>query len=98
MTSLTTDQVTHIAKLARLRLSEDEIRTMPAEMSSILKYIEILSELDTENVEPTAQVTGKTNAFREDDVRTSDTSSEDLLGCSPLSIVDNHIAAPNAHG
>lgn len=98
MTSLTTDQVQHIAKLARLRLSDDEIVRMSTELSSILGYIDILSELDTENVLPTTQAIGTVNVFRLDDVHHSDASREDLLGCSPLSIVDHQIAAPNAHG
>lgn len=98
MTSLTRDQVLHIAKLARLQLKEEEVDKMTTELSSILTYIDVLNELDTENVSPTAQVTGITNAFREDEVRPSEAKPDELLGCSPLPIVEHQIQAPHAHG
>ncbi len=98
MSALTRDQVLHIAKLARLTLKPEEIDKMTSELTSILTYIEVLNEVDTASVEPTAQVTGLTNALRDDVVVTSDAKPDDLLGTSPLPIIDHQIQAPHAHG
>ncbi len=98
MASLSDDEVRHIAKLARLELSDAEVKKFSKELTSILQYIEVLNELDTENVEPTAQVTGLTNVFREDQVEASEATKEELLGCSPLPIVNDQIETLSAHG
>ncbi len=98
MTALTKAQVLHIAKLARLSLTSKEIDKMTTELSAILAYVDMLNEVDTSNVEPTAQVTGLTNALRDDVVITSDASPDDLLSASPLPITDHQITAPSAHG
>lgn len=99
MTQLTKDQVRHIAKLARLRLSEDEVTKFTTELTSILKYIDTLQEVDTNGVEPTAQVTGQTNSLRPDVIRTEPLADPDgLLGTSSLPIVDHQIQTPSAHG
>jgi aspartyl-tRNA(Asn)/glutamyl-tRNA(Gln) amidotransferase subunit C len=60
------DQVLHVAKLARLRLSDDEVERMRGELSKILEYVETMNELDLEGVEPTSHVVDLTNVFRED--------------------------------
>ena len=98
MTSLTSAQVLHIAKLARLTLTSGEVDKMTKELSSILDYIAMLNEVETSNVEPTAQVTGLTNAWREDIVRPSEALRGNLLASSPLPIVEHQIQAPSAHG
>lgn len=98
MPNLTRDQVLHIAKLARLNLTEKEIDKMTSELSSILQYVDILNDVNTENIEPTAQVTGLENALREDEVKPSEAAPDALLACSPLPIVDHQIRAPHAHG
>jgi len=98
MANLSHDDVRHIAKLARLNLSDEEVKKYSKELSSILEYVDALQKVETKGVEPTAQVTGLTNAFREDVVRESDATAEDLLGCSPLSIVEKQIQTPSAHG
>ena len=98
MTKLTQDQVRHIAKLARLRLSDTEVEKFAGELTSILGFIEKLSEVDTEGVEPTAQVTGMENRFREDEIGGVGASPDALLQTSPLAIVDHQIVTPSAHG
>ena len=98
MPKLTPDQVRHIAKLARLRLTDDEVEKFTTELSSILGYIEQLSEVDTKGVEATENVTGQTNNFREDVIVTNLPSREELLSTSPLPIVDHQIQTPSAHG
>lgn len=64
---ITKKEVESIAGLARLGLSEKEKEKYSRELSGILDYFEKLNEVDTEKVEPTNQVTGMTNVFREDD-------------------------------
>lgn len=81
---LTRDEVKHIAELARLELTEDEITRYQKELGRILDYIGQLQEVDTVGVEPTAQVTGLVNRFREDVARASDAATHQrLLGAAP---------------
>lgn len=65
------EQVLHVARLARLRLSEDEVERMAPELSTILEHIERLNELDLEGVEPTAHVVALENVLRPDEPRES---------------------------
>ena len=58
--------IEHLAKLARLKLTNAEKEKFSNQMGTIIEYIEKLGELDTENVEPTANVLGLSNVFRED--------------------------------
>ena len=58
--------VEKIAELARLDLSPVEIDLYQKQLSSILDYVNMLQEVNTENVEPTSQVTGLQNVVRED--------------------------------
>ena len=58
--------IEHVAKLARLRLTDAEKEKFSKQMETIIEYIEKLNELDTQNVEPTAHVLGLSNVFRED--------------------------------
>ncbi len=60
--------IEHIAKLARLKLSDREIEKYRGELSDILKYINLLQEVDVKNIEPTAQVTGLEDVFRDDKI------------------------------
>ena len=65
------EQVLHVARLARLRLSDDEVERMSSELSTILDHIEKISELDLENVEPTSHVVEVENVLRDDEPRES---------------------------
>lgn len=69
--SLTREDVQHVASLARLGLSDDELNTLQEELSSILGHIEVLSNLDTESIPPTAQVGNLSNVLRADEVKES---------------------------
>lgn len=89
---LTKDQVRHVAKLARLGLTEKEVEKLQTQLSNILDYVGQLNEVDTEGVEPTAQVTGLTNVTRDDKVKTHALAKpEKLIECSPLPIERNQI-------
>jgi aspartyl-tRNA(Asn)/glutamyl-tRNA(Gln) amidotransferase subunit C len=60
------EQVLHVARLARLRLSEEEVERMAGEMSTILGHVETMNELDLDGVEPTSHVVELQNVLRED--------------------------------
>jgi aspartyl-tRNA(Asn)/glutamyl-tRNA(Gln) amidotransferase subunit C len=64
--SLSTDQVKHIAKLARLSLSDLEIEKYSKDLNQILAYVEQLQELDTQGVEPMLGAVQNQKALRED--------------------------------
>jgi len=66
---LTTDQIKHIANLARLEISPDEEKKYSAELSSILNYIDKLKEVNTEHVLIKASGTELINSWREDQVK-----------------------------
>jgi aspartyl-tRNA(Asn)/glutamyl-tRNA(Gln) amidotransferase subunit C len=65
------EQVLHVARLARLALTDDEVEGMIGELSGILEHIEKIGELDLEGVPPTAHVVEVTNALRPDVPRPS---------------------------
>jgi aspartyl-tRNA(Asn)/glutamyl-tRNA(Gln) amidotransferase subunit C len=65
------EQVLHVARLARLRLTEDEVERMSGELSTILDHIEKIGELDLEEVEPTSHVVQVENVLRRDEPRPS---------------------------
>lgn len=83
-----------MAKLARLGLSDKEVEKFQTQLSGILDYVEQLNEVETDDVEPTAQVTGLTNVKREDKVEILENTGA-LLECSPLPIEKNQIKVKN---
>ena len=60
-------QVLHVARLARLELSDDEVDRMAAELSNVLDHIEKIRELDLDGVPPTAHVIDVVNVLRADE-------------------------------
>lgn len=81
---LSSKQVKHIAQLAGLRLNPKEIKKFQRQLSEILKYVEILQKVDTRKVEPTSQVTGLENVFREDKKEES-LNQKEVLANAPAS-------------
>lgn len=69
--SITAKNVDHVAKLARLQLSEADTERFTDQLNAILKYAEKLNELDTDHVEPTSHPMPLVNVMREDNVRPS---------------------------
>jgi aspartyl-tRNA(Asn)/glutamyl-tRNA(Gln) amidotransferase subunit C len=65
------DQVLHVARLARLHLSDEEIEPMARELSAVLEHIARIGELDLEQVAPTSHVVELTGALRPDKPRPS---------------------------
>lgn len=68
---ITTDEVVHVAKLARLEIDPDRVGQMADQLATILSYVEKLGEVNTQDVPPTSHAIALTNAFREDEVRDS---------------------------
>jgi aspartyl-tRNA(Asn)/glutamyl-tRNA(Gln) amidotransferase subunit C len=83
MSKLSRDDVLKLARLSRLKLSDEEIERFRGELSSILEYVEKLDEVDTSGLEPTSQVTGLVNVMRKDEVRDYGYKTEDLLKNAP---------------
>lgn len=69
--SLSRAEVERVSLLARLQLSEAELTAMTEQLGQVLGYMELLSELDTEDVEPMAHAVELSNVFRPDEVRAS---------------------------
>lgn len=69
--SLSRDQVEKVALLGRLRLTPAELEKMTAQLAPIVSYVELLSELNTDEVEPMAHAVETFNVFRPDEVRPS---------------------------
>lgn len=69
--SIQVKDVEHVAKLARLNLTDEERGMFTDQLNAILQYAEKLNELDTDNVEPTTHVLKLSNVMREDEVKES---------------------------
>ena len=83
MSTITTDDVRHLAQLSNLQISDDEVDTLRGDLENILGYIEQLSELDTSCEEPTYQVTALENVWRDDEVQAASVTREQLLKLAP---------------
>lgn len=79
MTKVTTDDVQRLARLSNVRIEASEEQELAERIESVLSYVEQLSELDTENIEPTYQVTGLKNIWVDDIINQSEVSREQLL-------------------
>jgi aspartyl-tRNA(Asn)/glutamyl-tRNA(Gln) amidotransferase subunit C len=83
--SITREDVLHVAKLARLELSDDEIGAMQRDLDSIIGYVALLSELDTSQIEPTAHVAVEQAPLRPDEPRVG-LSHEAALAEAPRAV------------
>jgi len=80
--NITPEDVRHVARLARLELSEAELERMRAEMDAILAYMDKLRSLDTTGVEPTSHAVPLRNVMRDDEPRPS-FPRDDMLANAP---------------
>ncbi len=90
---ITDNEVRHIAKLAKMNLSEQEITKFTGELSKILDYFAILEKVNTDKIAETSQVTGTENVLRPDEIKISEIKNE-LLECSPHQIKNHSIRLP----
>jgi aspartyl-tRNA(Asn)/glutamyl-tRNA(Gln) amidotransferase subunit C len=90
------DQVLHVARLARLKLTDEEVERMSSELSAVLDHIEKIGELDLDGVEPTSHVVPVENVLREDTPRPS-WPREQILELAPeASEIGFEVPSPGA--
>ncbi|OAV62121.1 Asp-tRNA(Asn)/Glu-tRNA(Gln) amidotransferase subunit GatC [Enteractinococcus helveticum] len=80
MSDLTRDQITHLAQLAHVNLTEEELNRMSQEVSKILDSVAKVQEVDTEHVMPTSHPIALTNVYRDDVVGPVLSQQEALSG------------------
>jgi aspartyl-tRNA(Asn)/glutamyl-tRNA(Gln) amidotransferase subunit C len=90
--SLTTQEVTHIAHLARLKLRNEELETYREQLSAILDHVTRLQELNTEGIPPTSSVLPQRSVLREDIPRPG-LGAEVLMRTAPQA-EDNQFKVP----
>jgi aspartyl-tRNA(Asn)/glutamyl-tRNA(Gln) amidotransferase subunit C len=83
MSKLTREQVLKLARLCRLKLTNEEVEHFRVELSEILAYVESLNKADTDGFEPTYQVTGLKNVMRADEPADYQAKPADLLEIAP---------------
>lgn len=74
---ITTDDVKHVARLANLPITDDQIPKFQSQLESILEFVKTVQTVDTDGVPETTQVTGLENIWREDVVEDSRTFTQD---------------------
>jgi aspartyl-tRNA(Asn)/glutamyl-tRNA(Gln) amidotransferase subunit C len=79
---ITPQEVSHVADLARLHMSQEEIDAMAKQLDDILTYVAKLNELDTGSIVPTTHAISIVNAFREDEEKLS-LEREKILANAP---------------
>jgi aspartyl-tRNA(Asn)/glutamyl-tRNA(Gln) amidotransferase subunit C len=94
--TLSRSDVEHVAHLARLGLSEEEVSQLEGQLNHILEQFAVLSELDTDAIPPTARVIELENVLRDDEVRAS-LSVEEALANAPARSGD-HFVVPAVLG
>lgn len=80
--SVSLDEVRHLAALSEIQLSDSELESLATDIDNIVGYINQLDELDTDQVEPTFQLTGLQNVWRDDKIEPQ-LSREKLLNLAP---------------
>ena len=93
---LNLDEVRHVAKLARLNLSHEQLQQYRRELSSVVAHIAKLNEVDVQGVEPMAHPHDLTNRLDEDEV-VAPMPVEHVLGAAPA-VKDQFLAVPKVFG
>jgi aspartyl-tRNA(Asn)/glutamyl-tRNA(Gln) amidotransferase subunit C len=83
MSKLSREDVLKLAALSKLKLSDDEIGRLQAELGEILDYVNLLDTVDVSGLEPTYQVSGLKNVYRNDEPRDYGYKADDLLKNAP---------------
>ncbi len=83
MTKVSADDVKYLGRLARIGLSDQEVKRMVTELETILDYVAKLQAVDTGKVDPTNQVTGLVDVWRADKVRQRPWDRAELLKNAP---------------
>ncbi|MDA8264905.1 MAG: Asp-tRNA(Asn)/Glu-tRNA(Gln) amidotransferase subunit GatC [Actinomycetota bacterium] len=94
--TISLEEVRHVAKLARLELTPEELVTLQAELSALLDHVDKIRRLDTRDVEPTAHPLPLSNVFRPDEVRPG-LDREEVLDAAP-SVESHRFLVPSILG
>lgn len=82
--TLSREEILHLARLANLKLTDEEVRKFQTQLSSILEYVSQLNKVETKNIEPVSQVTGLKDVNRRDEISDSRSlSQEEALKNAP---------------
>lgn len=92
MSAISNQDVQRLAGLSGLQLASDEVDGLRQDLENIVEYINTLGQLDTTGVEPTYQVTGLENVWRDDEVQPG-VSRDELLSLAPET-ADNQVKVP----
>lgn len=94
MSEISKQDIEHLAKLSNLKLEDAEVENLQEDLKNIIGYIEQLSELNTENIEPTYQVSDNQNIWRKDEINNYNVNRDKLLDLAGDNVVDNQIKVP----
>jgi len=78
-----TKEINHLLELSRLEISDEQKNNLQNDLVNILKYVDQLSEVNTENVEPMTGGTFNVNEYRKDDFKNVEFNREDVLKVAP---------------
>ncbi len=87
-TKITIADLEHIAKLARIELTDSEKQIFLPQLESVIEYFDVLNQVNTDNIEPTYQINSLSNVLRADEVKES--MSSDLATSTAARIKDNY--------
>ena len=94
MSEISKQDIEYLAKLSNLKLEDAEVENLQEDLINIIGYIEQLSELNTENIEPTYQVSDNQNIWRKDEINNYNVNRDKLLDLAGDNVVDNQIKVP----
>jgi aspartyl-tRNA(Asn)/glutamyl-tRNA(Gln) amidotransferase subunit C len=83
MTQITRNDVLKLARLSKIKLTDDEVDKFTVELDAIVKYVEQIDSVDTSGLEPTDQVTGLKNVMRPDEITDYGETTSELLKNAP---------------
>ena len=93
MTTLSRSDVEHVAHLARLGLTEDELERLEGQLNHIVDQYAVFADLDTDHIPPTAQTIEVENILRDDETRPS-LAREEILALAPQTSGDYFVVPP----
>jgi aspartyl-tRNA(Asn)/glutamyl-tRNA(Gln) amidotransferase subunit C len=92
MAKLLASDTKHVANLAKLQLSDEEIEKFTKQLAKVLVHIEELEKVDVKNTTPTAQTTGLHNILRKDEIKPENMLTQDEALSGTENIVNGFIA------
>lgn len=84
MAKLSKDEVLHVAKLAKLDLTSQEIEKFSHQLSDVINYFSELNQVRTDDTEATSQTTGLENVYRSDEIKNSLSQEEAVAGSDKI--------------